>query len=297
MRRLARYKKKSFIVHFIKSNFFNQYAQYPNLVAKKFKPKISYTMREIPIKYIKVWAQAQARKLDRDKIAELAKSIRHDGLLNPPMVQKSGKNQYLLMSGQRRLAAMKRLRAKTILVHVIMKKSELSLEEAKASSVVENIHRNDMTQKDIVAAATLLAEKMGKQAAARYLGITIATLYRYLGFAAVPDVLKELVPKTISRDDITKLYLAINNTKRAGNIAVKIQKLDPQLKKHYISMLSRNPKMSHLKLLRLARSSLIRQNISMKLAKTTARKLKVKADKNNLSPNDMAKKILERYIK
>ena len=55
---------------------------------------------------------AQARKLDREGIADLARSIKNEGLQNPSMVQKSGKNEYLLMSGQRRLAALKRLGAK-----------------------------------------------------------------------------------------------------------------------------------------------------------------------------------------
>ncbi len=71
-------------------------------------------------------------------------------------------------------------------------------------------------------AATILTEKMGKMQAAQHLGVTIATLYRYPGFGAVPDSLKELVPKMISRDDITKLYLAVPNIRRAKNIATKI---------------------------------------------------------------------------
>ena len=266
-------------------------------MVKRYVPKLSYVLREIPIKQVKVWNKAQARRLDREGITELAKSIKHDGLLNPPMVQKSGKKEYMLMSGQRRLAAMKRLRAKTISCHVITKKSEMSMEEAKASSVVENIHRNEMYRKDIVVAATILAEKMGKAEAAQRLGVTRVTLYRYLGFMAVPENLKELVPKVISRDDITKLYLAVPNTKRAKGIAVKIQDLDGPLKKHYISLLAKHPKMPHKRLLKTARASMIRQNVALRLTKRAAKKLKKRAEKNGVSPNDMAKKILERHMK
>ncbi|NRA05675.1 MAG: ParB N-terminal domain-containing protein, partial [Nitrosopumilus sp.] len=75
---------------------------------------MTYRLREIPVKQITIWKDAQARKLDREGIAELAKSIKNEGLQNPPMVQKDGKNSYLLMSGQRRLAALKRLGAKKI---------------------------------------------------------------------------------------------------------------------------------------------------------------------------------------
>ena len=83
-------------------------------MVKRYNPPISYRLKEIPVKQIKVWKDAQARKLDRAGIAELARSIKNEGLQNPPMVQKESKDSYLLMSGQRRLAALKRLRAKKI---------------------------------------------------------------------------------------------------------------------------------------------------------------------------------------
>ena len=82
-------------------------------MAKRYRPAISYRLREIPLKSVKVWKDAQARKLDRKGVTELARSIKTEGLQNPPMVQKEGK-EYLLMSGQRRLAALKRLKAKKI---------------------------------------------------------------------------------------------------------------------------------------------------------------------------------------
>lgn len=59
------------------------------MLAKRYHSPITYRLREIPIKQIKIWKDAQARKLDRDGIAELAKSIKNEGLQNPPMVQKS----------------------------------------------------------------------------------------------------------------------------------------------------------------------------------------------------------------
>ncbi|MEK0370885.1 MAG: ParB/RepB/Spo0J family partition protein, partial [Nitrosopumilus sp.] len=83
-------------------------------MVKRYNSPISYRLREIPINQIKIWKDAQARKLDREGITELARSIKNEGLQNPPMVQKESKNSYLLMSGQRRLAALKRLGAKKI---------------------------------------------------------------------------------------------------------------------------------------------------------------------------------------
>lgn len=84
-------------------------------MVKLYKSPITYRLREIPVKQIKVWKDAQVRKLDREGITELARSIKNEGLQNPPMVQKDGKNSYLLMSGQRRLAELKRIGAKKYL--------------------------------------------------------------------------------------------------------------------------------------------------------------------------------------
>jgi len=119
------------------------------------------------------------------------------------MVQRDGKNSYLLMSGQRRLAALKRLGAKKIPVLLLNNSTRYELDDAKAASVVENLHRNKMNIHDTTAACVFLAESVGKGQAAKSLGISSQTLRKYLGFAAVPEKLKQYVPKELSRDDAT----------------------------------------------------------------------------------------------
>ncbi len=266
-------------------------------MASRYKPVISYRLKEIPIKEIKVWREAQARKLDREGISELAKSIKNEGLLNPPLVQKQDKKTYLLMSGQRRLAAMKRLGAKKIPVHLITKKTAYDLENAKAASVVENIHRNDMNHKEIADACKFLNEQVGKTAAARSMGMSTQTLNKYLGFAGVPDRLKEYVPSQISRDEATKLYQIIPNISKAEKIIQRISKIDSSLRKKYLSALAQSPKSSHQKLLKRAKSLLIKQNVSVKLSKTNAKKLARESNKNEITPDELAEKIISDYLK
>ena len=265
-------------------------------MAKRYKPVISYRLREVPIKQIKVWKEAQARKLDREGISELAKSIKNEGLLNPPLVQKQDKNTYLLMSGQRRLSAMKRLGAKKIPVHLLTKKTEFDLENAKAASVIENIHRNDMNHKDIAEACKFLTEQIGKSAAAKSMGMSLPTLKKYLGFAGVPDILKSLVPKMITRDEMTKLYLAVPNVSKAQKIVHKISNFDSNLRKKYITALVHSPKSSHAKLLQRAKAMKIKQNVSIHLSKTAAKKLARESNKQDLTVDEIATKILLNYL-
>ena len=266
-------------------------------MAKRYKPPISYRLREIPTKQIKVWKDAQARKLDREGIAELAKSIRNEGLQNPPMVQKESKNSYLLMSGQRRLAALKRIGAKKIPVLLLTQNTKYDLENAKAASVVENLHRNKMNTKDMTQACVFLAESVGKAKAAQSLGISQQTLKKYLGFAAVPDRLRQYVPKQLSRDDVTKLYQIIPDLSKATRIAEKIISLDQRLRRKYLQILAKNPKSSHLKILKKAKAGLLQQRVTVELNKTNAKILQRIAAKNDIEIAEMADKIMSGYLK
>jgi ParB family chromosome partitioning protein len=267
------------------------------ILAKRYHSPITYRLREIPIKQIKIWKDAQARKLDREGIAELARSIKNEGLQNPPMVQKESKNSYFLLSGQRRLAALKRLRAKKIPVLLLTQSTKYDLEDAKAASVVENLHRNKMNTKDMTAACVFLTESIGKSKAAQSLGISQQTLKKYLGFAAVPDRLKEYVPKDLSRDDAVRLYQTIPNISKVIRIAEKIIPLDQKLRKQYLRTMARSPKSSHTKLLKKAKASLLQQKVTIELNKGNARKLHNLAARKDIEITEMANKIMSSYLK
>jgi ParB family chromosome partitioning protein len=261
----------------------------------RYTSRVSYRLKEIPIKQIQVWKEAQARKLDRVGISELAKSIKTEGLQNPPMVQKEG-NLYLLMSGQRRLAALKRLGAKKIPVLVLTRKTEYDTPDAKAASVIENIHRKNMNVKDMADACAFLAEQMGKSKAAQSLGLSMSTFKKYHGFAGVPDKLKELVPKTISRDDATKLHQIIPDVSKAVKISYQISELEVQTKKRYLKVLARNPKLSHKKIMKKARSLALQRNVSLRLSKRKTRGLLVQSHRQDLHPNELANKIVSDWL-
>ena len=213
------------------------------------------------------------------------------------MVQRNGKNSYLLMSGQRRLAALKRLGAKKIPVLLLNNSTRYELEDAKAASVVENLHRNKMNMKDTTAACVFLAESVGKAKAAQSLGISSQTLRKYLGFAAVPEKLRQFVPKELSRDDCVKLYRIIPNISKTIRIVEKIIPLDQKLRKEYLKALSRSPKSSHRKLLKKAKSRLLQQKVTIHLNKRNAKKLTSLAARNEIKVTEMADKIVSSYLK
>ena len=137
-----------------------------------------------------------------------------------------------------------------------------------------------------------LAESVGLSKAAKSLGISSQTLRKYLGFAAVPEKLRQFVPKELSRDDCVKLYGIIPNISKIIRIVEKIIPLDQKLRKEYLKALSYSPKSSHLKLLKKAKSGSLQQKVTVNLSKGNARKLKSMATRNDIEVTNMADKIL-----
>ncbi len=149
----------------------------------------------------------------------------------------------------------------------------------------------------MTAACVFLSESIGKSKAVKSLGISAQTLKKYLGFVAVLDKLKQFVPKELSRDDATKLYQTISNLSKAVRIAEKITSLDQKLRKEHLKALSRSPKASQIKLLKIAKSHMLQQKVHVELPKGIAKKLKKHANKNDINPDDMAKKMLSDWLK
>ncbi len=258
---------------------------------------IAYSLKEVPIDSITVWEEAQSRTLDRADIDSLARSIREEGLQNPPMVQRDGANSYLLMAGQRRLEALRKLGSKTIPVLILSRESSHDIEDAKAVSVIENLHRRDMSASEMAASCEFLAEKMGVAAASRALGVSRRTFREYLGYGAVPDKIREMVPKTISRRDAIRICRVVTVPSDALDVIQRISRYDHAQKKRYVDALEQlGSAAEHSEVQRLANSFRARQNVSLRFSKNQARGLSKLSREKNLEPGELAQKIVSDYL-
>ena len=265
---------------------------------KKVKENpISYKLSDIPIKSIKVWEEAQARKLDEKDIESLAKSIKEEGLQNPLMLQRNGKGSYLLMAGQRRLSALKTLGMDKVPALVLDEKSAHSVVKAKAVSIIENMHRKDMNSQEMAKSCQFLVDKVGKVSAAKTLGINPATLREYLGFGSVPENIRELVPDMISKRDAIKLCKIESSAEVVEEIIRKITKYGDAGKKRYIAALETlGTSVEHSIVLKMANSFRSQRNISMKLTKEQADGLASIALKADQEPAEYAERIIKDYL-
>lgn len=97
---------------------------------------------EIELSKIKLNPTQPRKEFNKEKLKELAESIKNLNLINPINVKKISENKYELICGERRLKAHKLLKRKTI--SAIIKKYN-SKEKEMEESLVENLHRTDLT--------------------------------------------------------------------------------------------------------------------------------------------------------
>ena len=107
---------------------------------KDKKSELGRTLEELPVAVI-VPNPAQPRKtFDDESIAELAQSIRQVGLIQPLVVRKNG-GIYELISGERRLRAIRSLGIKKVLCIVDRQTQDA---DSALMAVIENLQREDL---------------------------------------------------------------------------------------------------------------------------------------------------------
>lgn len=108
----------------------------------------------LPIEKIRVNRYQPRKSFDNDKLAELADSIKENGIIQPLIVTKTEGSEYELIAGERRLQAAKLagLDIVPVVIRSVSKKEQLQL------AIVENIQREDLNPIEEAMAYAALAE-------------------------------------------------------------------------------------------------------------------------------------------
>src|SRR5206468_1759979 len=100
-------------------------------------------------------------------------------------------SRYEILIGQRRYLAAKQLGWTHMPARVLS--SSLDDLDAKILSLSENVQRRDLAPRDKADACVYLVGQLSsRQAVAQRLGVSEATVRRWLGYAAVPESLKAM---------------------------------------------------------------------------------------------------------
>jgi ParB family chromosome partitioning protein len=170
-------------------------------------PKVT-CYKEIPIKDL-VIERFQVRKQNvGDSLDELAASIEKYGLLQPIVVCKSGQHldKWEIVCGQRRYLAHKQILQRPKIMAGIID-HEITYEDGLKLSANENIHRIEMTRKDLIDMCADFFKMYGSiKDVAEETKLPYHIVRQYIRFDALPADLKKKVDyKEINTDLAMKI--------------------------------------------------------------------------------------------
>lgn len=147
-------------------------------------------VRSVPVDRIQPSPYQPRRRFDPERIAELAASIRQQGLLQPILVRAVG-DRFELIAGERRLRAVKSLGLRVIPALVRAYSDEQALEAA----LIENLQREDISVVEEAQAYRRLLEEFGYAQAeiAQQTGKSRAAISNTLRILQLPQPVLDLL--------------------------------------------------------------------------------------------------------
>lgn len=248
---------------------------------------------------ISIWESANVRHSEvGEGLDELAASIREVGLLNPILVQDLGNKKYRVIAGQRRFLAVSDYLHWTKIPAVIIK-GELDESDARVRSIIENLHRKQVTTEDYALACVALRDRFkDDKKAAKALGISVQTFRSYLGFAGLPRQIQSLAnQKVISKSDARRLGELAPNLKQAVEFAERIAKKPKPVRDRYWDALIQSPDAPMPVIDEMAKRSKFRKRFVLHFAEVFARGLIRAADENEEKPEYTAEEVVKRWLK
>ncbi len=144
----------------------------------------SGSISEIPVEHIEVNPFQPRTHFDQDALQELAESIKVHGIIQPITVRRLARDQYQLISGERRFQASQLAGLKTIPAYVRSADDQQMLEMA----LIENIQRENLNAIEIalsyqrlISECNLNQEQLGER-----VGKNRATVTNYLRLLKLP---------------------------------------------------------------------------------------------------------------
>jgi len=166
-------------------------------IASKTPANLNQFVREIQIDQIQISSFQTRRHFDQEKIDALANNIKQQGLIQPIVVlqkkyTKSEIPEYVLLAGERRLRAHKKLKKETILA--LVKKEEELDETAQAFlSAMENLQREDLSPIELAETFKMLklTQNLDDQALADKLNFSPQHVRNYLRLLTLCENVKQ----------------------------------------------------------------------------------------------------------
>lgn len=172
---------------------------------------------ELPLDKIKANPNQPRKEFNKEALQDLAQSIETSGLINPIHVKKDG-DDFIIVSGERRWRAFNLLGKKTI--PVIINKNDGDFE-----SLIENLHRKDLTLEEIGTYSKQLMEKYNltpKQIAEK-IGLGRRYIQEALRYVKLPQEVKDVAPN-LNQSDKADIYHRVKSKSLSKRIMKEANK-------------------------------------------------------------------------
>lgn len=148
-------------------------------------------LRHLPVDMLKPGKYQPRRGMNQEALAELADSIRKQGIIQPVIVRAIASGSYEIIAGERRWRAAQLASLHEIPVVV----RDISDEQAIALSLIENIQREDLNAIDTATSLQRLIDefKMTHESVATTVGKSRTTVTNLLRLLALPEEIKTMI--------------------------------------------------------------------------------------------------------
>jgi ParB family transcriptional regulator, chromosome partitioning protein len=180
------------------------------------------TMREVALDHIQPGRYQPRRVFDEGALAELAESIRAQGVVQPIVVRSIGGNQYEIVAGERRWRAAKLAELKTIPAVI----RTLDERGAMAVALVENIQRADLNPLEEADAMQRLIQECGltHEECAQAVGRKRATITNLLRLRELEDEVQQQVRESKLSFGHARALLGVNGPRRVSLARLVVDK-------------------------------------------------------------------------
>ncbi|MBK8551220.1 MAG: ParB/RepB/Spo0J family partition protein [Ignavibacteria bacterium] len=163
------------------------------------------SINEIPVAKIKVNPSQPREDFDQEKLNELADSIRQNGLIQPITVKKDG-DDFILISGERRLRAVKLISLEKVPAYIYEKPADINNtnENLLELALIENIQREDLNPMELSDSYRKLAEdyNLTQEQIAEKVSKQRSTVANFLRLQKLPVEIKV----SLRRNEITEAH-------------------------------------------------------------------------------------------
>lgn len=173
----------------------------------------------IPLNKIKNNAEQPRKSFDNEKIAELAESIKHHGIIQPLILMKKN-DDYVIIAGERRWRAAKMVGLKEVPA-IIM---DLTDKEVLEISLIENIQRQDLNPIEEALAYKKLIDnfKFTQEELSKRIGKSRTAITNCMRLLNLDDRVKEYIIQGVLSEGHGRALLAINDGDLQYTIAQKV---------------------------------------------------------------------------